>query len=48
MVPKYCPLDNFELEFGGEIAVFYLECPNCGILYNYKDPTSKQDLLFDV
>jgi hypothetical protein len=48
LLPKYCPLDNFELEFGGEIAGFYLECPNCRILSNYENPPSKQDLFDDL
>ena len=44
----YCPLDKHELEFGGEFADFYLECPNCGIFYSYKnskgEEVSQQDL----
>ena len=38
----YCPLDKHKLEFGGEFADFYLKCPNCGILYSYKNSKGKE------
>ena len=42
MKTKYCPLDNHELEFGGEIGGFYFKCSNCGIFYSYKNSKGEE------
>src|SRR6056297_2044194 len=48
MKTKYCPIDKYELEFGGELADFYLECPHCGIFYSYKNSRGEETTQGDL